>query len=1053
MTLVANASALEVANGIASAIASTSVTASVDIPTTTVQLTASLAGVSGNSIGFSHTTSTSNITLEHTGTLLGQTSYSGGYSGTSEIIGSGLGTTAYQVQVSYTVHDPVSALYTSPYFDAQKIQQNRLTNLIDPSWNKNALSKMQNPVDPTVNLVAGRSDKAIFNTEYNSTTLVAANPGSLLDLGFRMVVYPAKQDSSGFAVPDMDRPITTSNVTLNSGSSSSQSIVIDYSAGAVQLSEAAVPGASCTIAPHGIVGTASGKNNTRGEIVLFAACVPYSRMPSQQEGIRVVTSEQQPLPYYNGISYQNSGTVDLFGTRIKKKIAGYFGVAQTLQSQSTSQVLYLEDIDSPIAAQSTTASVTFNTPPDGTQITLTLYTSAYRVTLTAKNVPTSVNHFLIGITDDITAQNFVDCLAAHPKIQQILYGVPDAFGHVALYSREVGVSASSSSWPFPALLSSFLLSSTDPTHLSVATGLTAQGTTDTIPMRGFLEIVEQTGNIPAELQYTDVSGTIHTAATFQYSGKSIVWDFAAGKYRTKLTGVFGGRKSGDNLDLTAKSYYAVLRRADVLPNDYYGNTGTPYQADTLAGHAAKTTTLAFPGASLSSGAGGATHVDYTGTFVKVYGDTMTGGLTVTATPGNGNPVSQDNSYGISGTGHGTGTGVLGTGGATSTAGIVGIAGSSSNGSGIIGLGDGTGAGILGTGGSGNAYGVVGTGSGTRAGVRGIGGGTSGAGIVGAGGAPNGAGGYFTGTGSGDGTTALGGSSDGVGIRGTGQGTGAGVVGAGGATNGAGVQGTGTGSGAGISGVGGTSGYGVQGTGARGLVGSSNAIATYPQGRLIASGTALPSNKLKGDLWVPDNAGVDWDGHILIYNGSRYLDSCASLLRKQLFTATTAAYSLSGASFLAGDSFDISVTPYAQTQKFQSSGAGQTATIWWEVGIDAFYNGLTTGINGASALVYRCKTNASVTYKVVLNRYRAGAMIGVLTVKTGSTNNGTLSFLTANTAEISAATGFSGWGTLATMLQDGDTFYVGLEIDFSAGAQNVYFYDMFYNHYEIRHAAY
>ena len=212
-----------------------------------------------------------------------------------------------------------------------------------------------------------------------------------------------------------------------------------------------------------------------------------------------------------------------------------------------------------------------------------------------------------------------------------------------------------------------------------------------------------------------------------------------------------------------------------------------------------------------------------------------------------------------------------------------------------------------------------------------------------------------------------------------------------------------------------------------MVGSSNAIATYPQGRLIASGTALPSNKLKGDLWVPDNAGVDWDGHILIYNGSRYLDSCASLLRKQLFTATTAAYSLSGASFLAGDSFDISVTPYAQTQKFQSSGAGQTATIWWEVGIDAFYNGLTTGINGASALVYRCKTNASVTYKVVLNRYRAGAMIGVLTVKTGSTNNGTLSFLTANTAEISAATGFSGWGTLATMLQDGDTFYVGLEI--------------------------
>ncbi len=116
----------------------------------------------------------------------------------------------------------------------------------------------------------------------------------------------------------------------------------------------------------------------------------------------------------------------------------------------------------------------------------------------------------------------------------------------------------------------------------------------------------------------------------------------------------------------------------------------------------------------------------------------------------------------------------------------------------------------------NKTGLTGTGHGSGAGLAGVGGATAGAiGVNGTGGSTSGAGVKGTGTGNGVGLWGVGGPTAGAGIEGDGTQAGSyGVYGVGGPTSGPGVRGEGTGSGAGVSGVGGaTSGaIGVNGTG-------------------------------------------------------------------------------------------------------------------------------------------------------------------------------------------------------------------------------------------------
>jgi hypothetical protein len=207
--------------------------------------------------------------------------------------------------VSVEVYDPISTVFTDPVLNIAKIAATRLDHLIDP---RNAPYTFQrfSGTDAPVSTVTPPG-ASIFDTVTGSS-----NPGNLTELGFRVVLFPAK-DEAGVAVPDFDNPITSERVVLDPTlpATTAQTIEIDYSAGVLYLSHQPVPGAGCTVAPNGIVGT--GTNNPRGEIVLFAACVPYSREPSQRGGGLRVTAARPADATYNPFGANDS--FDVYGKR------------------------------------------------------------------------------------------------------------------------------------------------------------------------------------------------------------------------------------------------------------------------------------------------------------------------------------------------------------------------------------------------------------------------------------------------------------------------------------------------------------------------------------------------------------------------------------------------------------------------------------------------------------------------------------------------------------------------------------------------------------------
>lgn len=207
-------------------------------------------------------------------------------------------------RVSVEVYDPISTVFTDPVLNTAKVVASRLDHLIDP---RNAPYTFQRfpGTDAPVNTVTPPG-ASIFDTVTGSP-----NPGNLTELGFRVVLFPAKNEA-GNAVPDFDNPITSERVVLDPTlpTTTVQTIEIDYSAGVLYLSHQPVPGAGCTIAPNGIVGTVG--NNPRGEIVLFASCVPYSREETQRGGgIRVKAT--RPVSALNPFGEHDA--FDVYGKR------------------------------------------------------------------------------------------------------------------------------------------------------------------------------------------------------------------------------------------------------------------------------------------------------------------------------------------------------------------------------------------------------------------------------------------------------------------------------------------------------------------------------------------------------------------------------------------------------------------------------------------------------------------------------------------------------------------------------------------------------------------
>jgi hypothetical protein len=187
-----------------------------------------------------------------------------------------------------TIHDPVLSIWApGTAYDNDKVEAARLKNIIDPRWVGRFEKQVSDPaligggMAPPAGSGAGRPDKAIFDTTTSPPVTYpfndAADPGSLQDLGFRIVLFPAKLGTAGEPVPDFDLPITSRELIIDPLLTESQFVDFDYSAGLVRLSHPPGRGGG-DIIPNGIV---SSPLNPRDEVILYAACVPYSMEDSQ----------------------------------------------------------------------------------------------------------------------------------------------------------------------------------------------------------------------------------------------------------------------------------------------------------------------------------------------------------------------------------------------------------------------------------------------------------------------------------------------------------------------------------------------------------------------------------------------------------------------------------------------------------------------------------------------------------------------------------------------------------------------------------------------------
>ena len=227
------------------------------------------------------------------------------------------------------LHEPIEALWEGE-FNLDGVEASRVKTMIDPQWVGRFEKQIADPLllggtaAPPPGSGPGRPDRALFDTRSTAAggpIPNAANPGSLMDLGFRMVLFPAKEDPNDVtqAIPDFDRPIMGRELVIDGSLSEKQYLDVDYSSGVVRLSHApptssaGTPDNPSDVIPNGIQGISG--NNPRGEIVLFAACVPYSMEDSQVgTGVRVTSSEDDNLRDFDIYSAEVSAKIDFVNT-------------------------------------------------------------------------------------------------------------------------------------------------------------------------------------------------------------------------------------------------------------------------------------------------------------------------------------------------------------------------------------------------------------------------------------------------------------------------------------------------------------------------------------------------------------------------------------------------------------------------------------------------------------------------------------------------------------------------------------------------------------------
>lgn len=319
----------------------------------------------------------------------------------------------------------------------------------------------------------------------------------------------------------------------------------------------------------------------------------------------------------------------------------------------------------------------------------------------------------------------------------------------------------------------------------------------------------------------------------------------------------------------------------------------------------------------------------------------------------------------------------------------------------------------------------------------------------------------TGSGSKNGVVGNSGGIGGNGVKGVGQD--AGVCGEGLVY---GLQGLHTGTvGAGVYGEGNSQGRGVVGRGARGIVAQSNDSTTYPQAHLMPAGASAspPSDKQPGDLWVPNTGAAA--GHLLVYNGSKYLDAYKSNLATKLRTAVEGGRDPSDPSFSETLAADTAATylngvgtapgqrPMLARTFHHNDNASSTLTFLQVFEVTGLFSSLPA--TGSTALtVYHLTDFVEAVdtskYQILVGRYRPStntytAPVALSAAVAYTTN--TLVTSDYTTAQIEAT------ALGAAPFVAGDLVYVEIVFTTNHNGSNYQVFDMLFNYYEATYTSY
>lgn len=201
------------------------------------------------------------------------------------------------MELRCTLHLPVRSLFANKMDRtyADDLEAARITGLIDPNEVGRSL-KVHGTNDVPGGGYSGRADRTIPSTQRFT------DPGSLLDLGFRMVLFTGTHNAkTNKHVVDWENPIASNEAILDpSITEESQYIDIDYASGLVKFSHTPARGGDFNL-------------DEDDRAIVFASFIPYSMEGGQRSvGVRMTGGDLHSA----NLGYPQSVQRDVFANEV-----------------------------------------------------------------------------------------------------------------------------------------------------------------------------------------------------------------------------------------------------------------------------------------------------------------------------------------------------------------------------------------------------------------------------------------------------------------------------------------------------------------------------------------------------------------------------------------------------------------------------------------------------------------------------------------------------------------------------------------------------------------